>query len=173
MIDLLRRRRSVRRFERRPIEEEKRQILAEALLRAPSSRDRRPLRFTFVDEPELLKQLSRAKRHGSAFMAGAPLAVVILADEAVSDVWIEDSSIAAILLQMTALSLGLGSCWVQIRLREHDSQQSAEDYVHAVLGIPASLRVGCIVAIGYPAESPHPIPFEKLEFERIHRNRLT
>jgi nitroreductase len=121
MIELLRRRRSVRKFESRPIESEKIERLTEALLRSPTSRSLTPWEFVLVEDPALLAALSRAKKHGSSFLKGASLGIVVCADAAQCDVWIEDCSIASILVQMTALSLGLGSCWIQIRLRQADA----------------------------------------------------
>jgi len=52
-----------------------------------------------------------------------------------SDVWIEDAAIASIVLHLAATASGLGSCWVQIRLREHDAQQTAQEYVAELLGL--------------------------------------
>ena len=66
---------------------------------------------------------------------------------------VEDCPIAAILLHLTATDLGLGSCWVQIRLRHHDDQQTAQDYVAGLVGLKAGMVVEAIVAVGYPAEN--------------------
>ncbi len=52
MIELLRARRSIRRYTDRRIEPEKIEILKEAVLRAPSSRNIDPWEFIFVDERE-------------------------------------------------------------------------------------------------------------------------
>ena len=41
----------------------------------------------------------------------------------------EDASIAAIIMQLQAQDLGLGSCWVQIYGREKDETISAEEYI--------------------------------------------
>ena len=170
-IDLLRARRSIRRFQDQPIEKEKIDLLIEAMLRAPSSRGLNPWEFVVVTEKETLARLSRAKPHGATFVKNAPLAIVVCADPEKSDVWVEDASIASILLHLAATDLGLGSCWVQIRLREHDARQMAQDYVVKLLGLPEGMVVESIIAIGYPAEqqSGHPrssLPDEKVSFER-------
>src|SRR3989304_1257735 len=117
MIDLLRKRRSIRVYEDRKIEFEKIEILKEALVRSPSSRSINPWEFIFVDEKELLQKLSQAKEHGSEFLEDAAVGIVVCGDEKRSDVWVEDCSIASILVQMVAQSIGLGSCWIQIRNR--------------------------------------------------------
>ena len=56
MIDLLRTRRSVRKFTEQPIENEKLQILKEAILRAPTSKNSNACEFIFIDNPELVKK---------------------------------------------------------------------------------------------------------------------
>ena len=172
MIKLLRQRRSIRQYLDKPIESEKIEILKEALLRSPSSRNLHPWQFIFVDDKNQIEQLSRSKQHGSAFLKNAPLAIIVLGDEDKSDVWIEDCSIASILVQLAAQSLGLGSCWVQIRKRFHSENKTSEDYVKELLGIPHRFKVESIIGIGYPAEFRDGLPFEKLEQHKIHHNKF-
>ena len=170
MIDSLRKRRSVRAFEERAIEPEKVALLKEAALRSPSSRNLDPWSFVFVDDKKLLEVLSKAKPHGASFLKGAALGIVVCGDEAVSDVWVEDCAIATILIQLAAHSLGLGSCWIQLRKRQYADGVSSETYVRKTLGIPESLKVESILAVGYPAEHPKPIERAALKDERIHTN---
>ena len=172
MIDLLRRRRSVRRFKSEEVSSAHQELLQEALLRSPSSRGLNPWEFVFVDEPGLLEQLSLAKKHGGSFLAGAPLAVVVCADEARADTWIEDCSIASILVQMVAEGLDLGSCWVQIRLRQQADGGRAETHVRRVLELPEGMRVESIIAIGHPEQRPPGHAEKTLERAKIHRNRF-
>lgn len=167
MIELLRKRRSIRSFTPQKISPQTIEVLIEAALRSPSSRGINPWEFILVDDPEILSQLAKAKQHGSQFLGKAPLAIVVCADSTKSDVWIEDCSIAAIIIQMTALSLGLGSCWAQIRSRQHDYEKSAEGYVQELLGLPEHMKVECILGIGHPAESKNPISADKLQHDKI------
>jgi nitroreductase len=171
MVELLRARRSVRLFDPRPIAPDVLQLLTEALLRSPSSRAINPWEFIFVNDVALINELSKAKQHGASFLKGASLAVVIAGDERRSDVWVEDCSIASIILQLAAQSLGLGSCWIQIRNRPHNTTCSAESWVQQLLTIPPQLRVESIVALGYPAENPPPLPRDALDEGKIHYNR--
>lgn len=173
MIEILRSRRSIRKYEDRPVEPAKVEVLKEALLRAPSSRGIDPWEFVFVDDREMLGMLARCKPHGAAFLEQASLGIVVCGDSNKSDTWIEDCSIASILVQMVAKSIGLGSCWVQIRLRPHDDECTAEQYVQDLLGIPEHVRVESIISIGYPAESKEPIPREMLKHEKIRMDRFT
>jgi nitroreductase len=171
MIEILRTRRSIRRYEKKPIDNKSLEIIKEALLRCPSSRGINPWAFILVDETELLEGLSKAKEHGSDFLKKAALAIVVCGDEALSDVWIEDCSIASIVAHLTAHSLGLGSCWVQIRNRPHSAEQSSEAYVQDLLGIPKNLRVEAIIGLGFPGETKTPVPLEQLDYSKIRRNR--
>ncbi len=171
MIDHLRSRRSIRSYTDEPISEEARAILQEGVLRAPSSRGRNPWRLVFVDDGALLADLAGAKPHGSSFLGGAALAIVVLGDETATDVWVEDCAIVSLMAHLTAHSLGLGSCWVQIRNRPHDESQSAEEYIRGLLAVPPHLRVAAVIAVGHPAEvKPGHAP-EELETTKVSWNR--
>ena len=172
ILSLLRKRRSIRRFKNQPIDEDKINILIEAAVRTPTSRARNPWEFVVVTDAQLIKQMGSAKEHGSTFLSGAPLAFVVAADPDKSDVWVEDCSIAAMVIQLTAEELGLGSCWVQIRLRPHDADCSAEDFLKKLLGLPSSLVVECVIAIGYPNEVKEGHPATILPFDQVHRNKF-
>ncbi|MBN2717069.1 MAG: nitroreductase family protein [Deltaproteobacteria bacterium] len=173
MLDLIRNRRSARKFDGRPIPTELIDLLGESLLRSPTSKNNRPWEFIFVDDPTLLAHLAVCKPHGATFLKEAPLAVVIVADEKASDVWVEDCSIAAITLQYVAQSLDLGSCWIQVRKRFHDSGDSAEAVVRRTLEIPDHFRVASIVALGYRREERTGVPKEKLDYQKIKLNRYS
>jgi nitroreductase len=175
-IDLLRTRRSIRAFEKRSVEREKIDLLCEAVLRAPSSRGINPWGFIFVTNPQTLAQLSMAKPHGAAFLAKAPLAVVVFADPEKSDVWVEDASIATLIVHLAATDLGLGSCWIQIRQRPHNEKQSAGQYITEILGIPEKMAIEAMVAVGYAAETrtshdAASLIYDKISFDRYGRRK--
>lgn len=167
LIELLRKRRSIRKFSDQPIEQEKLDTLIESMLRSPSSRGLNPWHFVVVTDTEKIAGLARSKAHGSSFLAGAPLAVVVCADPEISDVWIEDTSIASLIVHLQAEDLGLGSCWVQIRNRPHDERISAETYVVNLLGLKPDSKVEAIIAIGYKDEEKDGRPADALLRERV------
>lgn len=167
MLEILRDRRSIRRYKDRQIEEEKIEQLKEAALRAPSSRGINPWRFVFVTDKPMLEKLSSAKESGSSFLKDAALGVVVAAKQGESDVWVEDCSIASIILQLAGCSLDLGSCWIQIRNRRHSSSMSAEDYVKQTLSLPDEFLVECIISFGYPDEVKRPVAAADLEKNKI------
>jgi nitroreductase len=170
MLTLLQTRRSIRKYTPERLSAATIAALKEAVLRSPSSRGINPWEFIFVTEPDKLAQLAQAKEHGSSFLRHAALGVVICGDETQSDVWVEDCAIAAIILQLTAHALGLGTCWIQIRRRRHNATTTSESYVQQVLNIPDQVKVAAIISIGYPAEQLAPHPSTSLEYQKIHEN---
>ncbi|PIE66862.1 MAG: NAD(P)H-dependent dehydrogenase/reductase [Deltaproteobacteria bacterium] len=171
LIDLLRARRSIRRYQAKPVEKEKIDVLVEAALRSPSSRGFNPWEFVVIDDAEILERLSRSKPHGASFLANAPLAIAVCPQTDRSDVWVEDVSIAALILHLTAADLGLGSCWIQLRKRNHDGTLSAGAYAADVLGMPTDREVSAIMAIGYPDQQPAPHHESSLQHDKVSSNR--
>jgi len=123
-----------------------------------------------VNDRALLAKLALCKPHGAKFLERAALGIVICADGQESNVWIEDCAIASILVQMVAQSIGLGNCWMQVRNRMFNEQVTSEDYIRDVLSMPGHIKVECIVAIGYPAETREPLAREELKDDKIRIN---
>ena len=170
VMHAIQKRRSIRKFRDKPVEQEKIDIIIEAALRSPSSMGRDPWEFIVVDDRELLEKLSRAKPHGSSFLKGATLGVAVCADAGRSDVWIEDASIASTHIYLAAESLGLGACWIQMRKRNYSDDLTSGQYVASLLNLPEKVEVLSIIAVGYPAEEKSPHRKENLKYDRIHKN---
>lgn len=171
LYDLLKTRRSIRKFKDKEVEKEKVDTILKSALFSPSSRSRMPWEFIAVTEKDLLIKLSQCREHSSSFLAGAPLGIAVIANPSKCDVWIEDASIAAIIIQLSAFDLGLGSCWIQIRDRASADGALASDYVKEALNIPGEFEVECIIAIGYPNEKKQPHSENKLPYEKLHYNK--
>ncbi|MGI6453101.1 MAG: nitroreductase family protein [Syntrophomonadaceae bacterium] len=170
MLELFQRRRSIRKYQDRPLTQDQLDLLVKAALLPPSSRNNKPWEFVFVTDKELLKKLAASKEHGSAFLQGAVLGIVVIADPAKSDVWIEDVAIASTYLHLMATELGLGSCWIQIRERFHSPSVKSEDYIKELLNIPENYRVGTIIAVGYPDEAKDAYKVENLGYDKVNIN---
>lgn len=160
----------MRRFTGEELSREDVVSLMKAALMSPSSKGANAWQFIVVDDQETLRKLSLCKEHGAAFLAHAALAIVVVADPLVSDVWIEDASVASLMIQLQAEDLGLGSCWVQVRERFHASGISADEYVHTVLDIPLQLQTLSIIAVGHKGMERKPFNEEHLQWEKIHIN---
>lgn len=166
--DLLVRRHSIRRYTDEPISAEDITTILEAALMAPSSKSKRPWHFVLVDDKIKLGSLSECKAAGARPIAACALAVVVCADAAESDMYLEDMSIAAAYIQLQATALGLGACWIQVRDRFAADGEDAENIVREELGIPANYTVECIVTIGHPDEERRPVDPSKLLWDRVH-----
>jgi nitroreductase len=165
---LLIERHSIRRYTEQPLDQEDVKTILEAALLAPSSKSSRPWNFVVVEDKAVLQRLSECKQFGAKPVAGAALAVVVVADPAVSDMFVEDASIAAVLMQVQAADLGIGSCWIQVRERYAEDGEPAENNVRDILGIPDSLVVECIMTFGYKNEERKPVDPSKLLWEKVH-----
>lgn len=170
-LSLAQNRRSIRKYQNKPIESQKINQLVEAVLRAPTSMGKNSWEFVVVTDPALLEKLSSAKPHGAAFLKDAALGIVVCGNPQISDVWIEDASIASIYIHLAAASLELGSCWIQIRERKHNESQTAEAYMAEILNLPAHIKVVAIIAIGYPAEKKSAHSKERLPYDKVSLNR--
>ncbi len=161
VLDFICRRRSVRRFQKKKIPEETLSLLLKAAMAAPSGNNAQPWEFVVVRDPQVKQDLSRV--HTWVYMvADAPAAIVVMGDQG-SEWWADDCAAATENLLLAAANLGLGTVWCGIK--EHDAKT-----VRKVLGAPERLGVLCIIAIGYPAESPS--PNTKYRKEKVHWDRF-
>ena len=168
--ELVRLRRSMRKFTDEPLTPEQVETLLRAALMAPSSKGKHAWHFVVVDDKATLEQLSGCKTVGSDFLAGAPLAIVVVGDPQESDVWVEDASVATTILLYEAEDLGLGACWIQLRERYNPDGTPSEDIVRSLLNIPDTLRPVAMVAVGHKGMERKPFNEDRLLWEKVHVN---
>lgn len=171
-MPMIRKRRSIRHFEDKPVEEEKIDRLIEAALRPPSSMGKMPWSFIVVKDRGLLEKLSTAKIHGASFLKNAGLGILVCADPEISDVWIEDAAIASTFIFLAAESMDLGACWIQFRKRNHREGITSEQFIIDLMDLPERLRVLSIIAVGYPGEIKLPHEKESLKYDRVYLDRF-
>lgn len=169
--DLIKSRRSMRKFTTEELTQEEVVTLLKAALMSPTSKRTNCWQFIAVDDKEILEKLSYCKEASASFIKDAALAIVVTADPMVSDVWIEDASIASIMIQLQAEDLGLGSCWVQLRERFTASGVPSNEYVHEELDLPLQLQALSIIAIGHKGMERKPFDESHLQWEKIHINK--
>lgn len=169
LLELMRHRRSIRKYTGERIPEEKLERVLQAALLAPTSMNKRPWEFCLVRDPQTLQKLSAAKEHGAALLAGCDAAVAVFADSSLSDVWVEDCSIALTYMDLAASEQGIGSCWVQLRNRKDAEGRDAEEKAAEILGMDAPFRIVGILALGMPAEEKPPYELDSLRWEKIRR----
>lgn len=165
---LVQTRRSVRKFTDQEINPEDLQLILRAALMAPTSKSTRGWHFIVVDDKDILEKMSLCRPMGSQFLAEAKAAIVVLGDHEVTDVWVEDASIAAVTMQYQAADLGLGSCWCQIRNRFMNESESADNILRFLLRYPSNLIAECVIGLGYPAIERKPQNEDNLKWENVH-----
>lgn len=170
MLEVIRKRRSIRSYQSKEVEEEKVREILKAAMFAPSANHRRPWEFVVVREKESREKLAQATPWAS-FVAQAPVVLVVCAQESLSREWLEDAAIVGGYIYLEAVNQGLGTCWVQIRGSTTPKGESAEDYVRQLLGIPADYRVVALFPLGYPQQTPPPHLESEFEEEKIHFNK--
>ena len=163
--ELIKNRRSMRKFTDEELTQDEVVALMKAALMSPSSKRSNSWQFVVVDDKEKLKELSHCKEQASS-------AIVVMADPLASDVWIEDASIASIMIQLQAEDLGLGSCWVQVRERFTATGMPSDEFVHGILDIPLQLQILSVIAIGHKGMERKPFNEEHLQWEKIHINKF-
>lgn len=169
--ELMRHRRSIRKYTGEPVDPEQVRLILEAGLMAPAGKRKNPWHFVVVDEPEKLKALSETRAMGTSQIANAALAIAVVANPEDSDTWIEDLSIATIQMQLQCTDLGLGSVWCQMRMRENAEGVPAPYSVRQILEIPAEYEVLNVLAIGHIGEERKPYDTEKLQWEKVHTQK--
>ena len=101
-------------------------------------------------------------------LAGADCAVVVIADPDKTDVWVEDASSAMANMHLAADALGLGSCWIQGRLRDSADGRSTETYLRELLAYPDTYRLEAILSLGMPASHAPAYEDSDLPMDKIH-----
>ena len=167
-LDVLKKRRSIRQYTGEQISEEALQKVVQAGLLSPSSRGRRPWELIVVQDKEMLQKMSECRVGSAKMLANAAAAIVVVADSEKSDVCIEDCSIVMSNMHVMTDSLGLGSCWIQGRLREAPNGQSTEEYLRKLLKFPEQVHLEAILSLGVPAVRPAEHDLADLPVEKVH-----
>lgn len=169
--ELIKRRRSMRKFTGEELTQDEVVSLLKAALMSPTSKRSNSWQFVVVDDKSTLELLSKCKEAGASFLKDAAVGIVVLGDPLASDVWIEDASVASLMIQLQAEDLGLGSCWIQVRERYTAAGMPAGEYVQGVLDIPLQLQVLSIIAIGHKGMERKPFDESRLLWEKVHLNK--
>lgn len=162
MLEVIKKRRSIRKYQKKEVEEEKLQEILKAAMCSPSAHGAKPWEFLVVKKSETKVKLSQVTPW-AGFVKEAPVVLVIAAEGSRFN-WIEDCAIAAENIYLEATNQGLGTCFIQIR----EGMDSAEAYVKKLLHIPNEIRVLCLMPLGYPAEEKKEHKEEEFEKNRLH-----
>jgi nitroreductase len=153
-------RRSIRRYEDRPVPDELLEQILEAARSAPSASNRQPWRFIAIRDPDIRRQVAG---HAAAFMIRwaqaeeAPLLIVLCGQAGWSYTPI-DVALASMQLMLQAHAMGLGTCWIGAFERKPLAR---------LLRVPEEWELVGLLTVGFPAQDPPPTPRKPLS-ELVH-----
>jgi len=154
----IRKRRSIRSYQDREIDEATLNQVIEAARLAPSANNRQEWKFIVVREKVVRQRLAEAANR-QTFIAQAPVIIVACATESQSVMmcgqprYTVDVSIAVAFMLLQAAGLGLGTCWIGA---------FDEAAVKNILRVPDNIRVVAITPLGYPTGEYPPKPRKEL-----------
>ncbi len=163
ILDVIKKRVSVRAYQDRPLPKETIDAILESAMYAPSARNLQPLEYKVITDRSLITRLSEAiaaavKREGFPtkgppdrkpdFFYGAPLLIFVTGPK--NNHWaVSDAALAIQNIMLYATSVDLGSCFIGMaRFIERDEALMKE------LHITADREIAAAVICGYPAETP-------------------
>jgi nitroreductase len=164
-IEAILTRRSIRKYQPEPVDEDLITRILQAAMSAPTATNQ-AYDFVVVRKPETLKAVGTFHPHAS-MLSQVPVGIAICGDpqrEALPGRWIMDCSAATQNILLTAHALGLGACWVGIYPVEERIKG-----LRGLLALPEHVIPLCVVAIGYPAEIKK--PSQRFRPELIHREK--
>ncbi len=157
-LEVIEKRKSVRRYSERPVEREVLDAIVNVAQTAPSSRNSKSSAFMIIEDKDVLEALSLMRDYGASPLKSAQAAIVVMGDTSKTDLWIDNCAISATFIQLAVTAMDLVSCWIHVngrpRFKEEPEGPGASEYVSELLGIKDGLKPYCVVAIGYPEETP-------------------
>ncbi len=141
---------SLRKYSRRPVEQDKIEAVLKAASLAPTGCNYQPQRILLADDPVVLEKIRKC----TDFQFGAPVTFVICYDR--NACWINpegepiggtDAAIVTAHMQLEAVEQGLGTCWVACFDRKKLCME---------LSIPENFVPVALLPMGYAADEAGP-----------------
>ena len=168
LLKIMLHRRSVRKFTGEAVPADQLEMILAAGCAVPSSRGAYPWRFLPVTDRSLLAGMSHCRKGAAGMLKKAGAAIVVLGDDRY-DAWVEDCSLALGNMHLMADYLGLGSCWIQGRMREAEDGRSTEEFLRELLAFPVELKLEAVLAVGIAEHHPEPYTTAGLKTDHIIR----
>jgi nitroreductase len=168
---MLKYRRSIRRYQDKPVSLETIKEMIKECTLAPNAGNEQPWKFIIVNNKKMLKKMSdESKKNILARIAAnpddyaskykgmlknevlnvfynAPCLVIVLGHSNVKNLYV-DCALAACYFMMAATSRGLGTCWVNLGIEIKDPGIISE------LEIPDDCKIVAPIIVGYPEKIP-------------------
>jgi nitroreductase len=148
-IDLILKRRSIRKYTLQKIEKEKIEILLRSAMHAPTAVNKQSWDFIVVEDKKIMKKVMD-EHPNSRMLENASHAILVCGDENRQhdkDYWIADCGAATENILLAAKALDLGSCWIGIFPREARMKAISE-----IFNLPSHVQPFALISLGYPDE---------------------
>ncbi|QJB55767.1 nitroreductase family protein [Pseudodesulfovibrio sp. zrk46] len=165
LMEAIRTRRSIRKYEDKPIPDEMVREILDAAMMAPSAGNAQPWRFLVVNDRATLDGMAELHPH-IKMVKQAPLGIVVCADlslEKYPGYWVQDCAAAMQNMLLAIHDLGLGAVWTGV--------YPMEDRVSAfkkMFNMPENVIPLGFTPIGWPAQQPK--SESRFKEDRIHYN---
>jgi nitroreductase len=159
ILDIMKGRRSIRKFTDEPVSKDDLERLLQAARWAPSGSNRQQWRFVVVTSPTT-KDLVRKFAPGIFDMPAAYIVICVEREANIHPIeeatYMADCAIASQNIMLTAYEMGLGTCV---------ALSYAKAAIAEILKLPDGVEPQLLVTVGYPAENPKPPT--RLELDQI------
>lgn len=149
ILDIIKSRRSVRKFDTAQVPEELLQKVLDAGRWAPSGLNNQPWRFAVIWDASIKDMFSRLT-HYARIIKGSKILIAVFLDNSVSYDRTKDVQAIGACMQnmlLEAHSLGLGGVWLGEILKSREQ-------IRAILALTKDLELMAVLALGFPAENP-------------------
>lgn len=157
-------RRSIRKYQETPVEEEKIELLLKAAMAAPSGMNIQPWEFVVITDPEVMERI-RSSLMFASFNAPAAIAVCgnlsLFKNPMAARFWVQDCSAATQNILLAAVGLGLGTVWLGVHPVHVFKRRISE-----ILALPKHVEPLNVIYVGYPAEEKP--PRTQYDARRVH-----
>jgi len=165
-LEAIHTRRSIRKYQDKPVPDELIQRILAAAMSSPSANNTQPWHFVVITDREVLAQIPKVNPNAT-MATDAPLAILVCGDVTLAmapGYWVVDCSAAVENLLLAAHALGLGAVWTAVYPRE----ERIEGF-RRLLGLPENVAGHSLIVLGYPAETRP--PQDRYREDRVHRER--
>ncbi|MCJ7624759.1 MAG: nitroreductase family protein [Anaerolineaceae bacterium] len=148
--DIIYKRRSIREYQDRPVEEQKLTLLVKAAMAAPTACNNQPWEFVIVTEKAVMDVFREKMSYGKY---NAPAAIVVCGNPEVylepscGMCWVQDCSAATENMLLAAVGLDLGTVWLGVYPDEKTINK-----VREVVALPENVTPLGVIYVGYPGE---------------------
>jgi nitroreductase len=158
-LDLIFKRRSIRKYHDKPVSAEHVETLLRAAMAAPSASNKQPWQFVVIEDRKTLDAFTEVHAYAK-MLKEATLCIAVCGDKS-NRFWVQDCSAATQNILLAAAGLGLGSVWLGVHPNEE-----REGQVSQMLSIAPEYAPLCLIAIGHPAEEKG--PSERFDPQKVH-----